>query len=178
MRSQDSLLSIGLRLCVPALLAASSGCGPSSPAPAPSHAPASAGPPQRVYWARLSSVAALDTALADARRSRQPTVVIVFAQWSFYAVKMKQEIEHDAGLLRTLAGARTVLIDATDGADNATSIDRELRTALKIPENRVPWVAFVDATGSRRPDLDIDRWDKATFRDLLADRLATLGLRD
>lgn len=169
----------GARLAfVAALLVASTGCGPNSPPPEPSQARASAGPPQRVYWARLRSVAALDAALADARNSRQPTVVIVFAQWSFYAVKMMQEIEHDAGLLRTLARARTVLIDETGGSDDAKSIERDLRTALKIPENRMPWVAFVDATGSRRPDLDIDRWNKATFRDLLAARLATLGLRD
>jgi thiol:disulfide interchange protein len=131
-----------------------------------------------VVWTKLGSTAALDTALEDARRLRRPTVVIVWAAWASYAKSMMKVIEGDESIRRALSGATTLVLDATADEDDAKSIQRELRTALKIPENQMPWVAFVDATGSRRPDLDIDRWDKATFRDLLAARLATLGLRD
>ncbi|MFO0931762.1 MAG: hypothetical protein U1E39_03530 [Planctomycetota bacterium] len=91
---------------------------------------------------------------------------------------MMKVIEGDESIRRALSGATTLMLDATADEDDAKSIERELRTALKIPENQMPWVAFVDATGTRRPDLDITGYDASAFRDLLAARLAALGLRD
>jgi len=182
MTSQNPRTSIGQRLLASALLAATSGCGPSSPAPEPTPAPAPkrapSGPAQPIVWTKLASTSALDATLAEARRLGRPTVVIVWAAWAAYAKGMTRTIDGDDALRRTLSGATTLMLDGTADDGEAKSVERDLRAALKIPENRMPWVAFVDGAGVRRADLDIDGYDAAAFRAILAARLAALGLRD
>lgn len=170
---------------VAALLVASTGCcgtcpPPPAAAPAPVTAPASppAGPAQPAAWTKLGSTAALDAVLQDARRLGRPTVVFVFAQWCTYCLRMTEVFERDAGLRATLARAHTVVLDVTADEGDEKRIGLALRSALGIPPDTQPYMAFVDATGTRRPDLDINGYFAASFRDVLAARLAALGLRD
>ena len=168
---------------VAAILVATPGCCgtcPPPPEPAPATAPTSppAGSAQTVPWTKLGSTAALDAELQDARRLGRPTVVFVFAQWCTYCLQMTEVFERDAGLRATLAGAHTFTLDVTSVDDDEKLTELALRSALGIPRHAQPYLAFVDATGVRRSDLDIDGYDAAAFRAILAARLATLGLRD
>ncbi|WP_236236661.1 protein-disulfide reductase DsbD [Pseudomonas faucium] len=166
---------LGLALLVYALACwygALSGQGdPLRPLPPPSVATASSSPAQQSAWQTITTPAALDAALAQAKASGQPVLLDWYADWCISCKVIEHEVLNAAQVQAQLGAFKLLRFDITQSnAEQRTLLDRY---QLFGP----PALLFFAANGSEMTtDRVIGEINAVDFADVLARVRGKLGL--
>ncbi|WP_176518060.1 protein-disulfide reductase DsbD [Pseudomonas faucium] len=166
---------LGLALLVYALACwygALSGQGdPLRPLPPPSVATASSGPAQQSAWQTITTPAALDAALAQAKASGQPVLLDWYADWCISCKVIEHEVLNAPPVQAQLGAFKLLRFDITQSnAEQRTLLDRY---QLFGP----PALLFFAANGSEMTtDRVIGEINAVDFADVLARVRGKLGL--
>ncbi|MFJ3073890.1 protein-disulfide reductase DsbD [Pseudomonas sp. NPDC087029] len=166
---------LGLALLVYALACwygALSGQGdPLRPLPPPSVATASSGPAQQSAWQTITTPAALDAALAQAKASGQPVLLDWYADWCISCKVIEHEVLNAPPVQAQLGVFKLLRFDITQSnAEQRTLLDRY---QLFGP----PALLFFAANGSEMTtDRVIGEINAVDFADVLARVRGKLGL--
>ncbi|WP_286914043.1 MULTISPECIES: protein-disulfide reductase DsbD [unclassified Pseudomonas] len=166
---------LGLALLVYALACwygALSGQGdPLRPLPPPSVATASSGPAQQSAWQTITTPAALDAALAQAKASGQPVLLDWYADWCISCKVIEHEVLNAPQVQAQLGAFKLLRFDITQSnAEQRTLLDRY---QLFGP----PALLFFAANGSEMTtDRVIGEINAVDFADVLARVRGKLGL--
>jgi len=115
----------------------------------------------------------LEVRLSSAKARGVPVVVEIWADWCAYCADYHGVIDGDSALRRAFERLDRLRIDVTEDAGVARGDD--LREILGVPQDTQPYMAFVDACGTRRRDLDLTQWHGARSREELVKRVDRLG---